>query len=157
MITFFEIITFLGSWKVISALALATLVILHIHRMKRELMALLVTIIIGEGIVLLLKILLQFPRPDTPNGALMMLEGDYSFPSGHTFMAVALYGFVIYLLSKHVVKKTLRWSLILALTLLIFFIGISRWYLGYHFAWEVAVSFVLGAAWLSLVIRWVIK
>lgn len=153
----FEIITILGNWQVISALTLAILVMLHIQRMKKELITLLITVVVGEAIVLLLKNLLQFPRPATPNGAHMMLEGDYSFPSGHTFMAVVFYGFVIYLLSRHADKKILRQSLIALLIALIFLIGLSRWYLGFHFAWEVIGSLVFGALWFALVIRWMMK
>lgn len=153
MTIFFELITFLGSWKVITALAFAAVVMMTVRRMSfRTIIAFLTAVILGEAIVLLLKNLLQFPRPDTPDGAFMMAEGDYSFPSGHTFMAMVFYGFVATLLSKNIDNKPLCWGLNAAFILLIFLIGFSRWYLGFHFAGEVMGSWVLGALWLVLIV-----
>lgn len=153
MTPFLEFITLLGSWKVITALALATVVVMTIRRVApRTIMAFLIAVIAGEGIVLMLKNLLQFPRPETVNGALMMAEGDYSFPSGHTFMALVFYGFIAYLVSKHSDKKSVRYAFIAVLTLLILLIGFSRWYLGFHFAGDVIGSWILGTLWLALII-----
>lgn len=200
MIFFFEFITSLGSWKVIMALAFAAVVAMMMRRINfRTITAFLIAVIAGEAIVLLLKNLLQFPRPDTANGALMMAKGDYSFPSGHSFMAVVFYGFVAYLLSRsgelsgpqrshpaeggmrseglrgrnlqsklsaeesespiarHIDNKPLRWGLVAMLFLLIFLIGFSRWYLGFHFAGDVVGSWIIGTLWLVSIIRLVIK
>ena len=69
----------------------------------------------------------------------------YSFPSGHTASAVAVYGGFSLLLWQ---KK--RWAACL-LVLLAVLIGVSRMYVGVHTPQDVLVSLVVGAALLFAV------
>ncbi len=75
----------------------------------------------------LLKRLLQRPRPTEFR---IIEENGYSFPSGHSMVSMAFYGYLIYLIYRFVKNKYLKWISIVLLSLLICLIGISRIYLG---------------------------
>lgn len=65
--------------------------------------------------------------------------GGYSFPSGHTKIAVTTYGPIANTFRKNKTVFTLFW-------LLIFLISFSRLYLGVHYLSDVLFSLVLGIA-----------
>ncbi|HSI90083.1 MAG TPA: phosphatase PAP2 family protein [Adhaeribacter sp.] len=75
-------------------------------------------------------------------------ETSFSFPSGHATGGMALEGFLCYLLiiEAKTPKKQLFW-LIAGLTFN-FLMGISRIYLGVHFASDVLAGWLLGFLWL---------
>ena len=79
----------------------------------------------GETVLALLKLLFHRPRPTLQ---LLMAHG-YSFPSGHAFSAVIVYGFLIYITWKLIKSEALRLIIFSAAILLIILIGISRVYL----------------------------
>lgn len=92
-----------------------------------------------------LKHIIQRPRPV---GYRLIEESGYSFPSGHSMISAAFYGFLIYLIYKNVKNKYLKASLITFLTLLILSIGISRIYLGVHYASDVLAGFLFSVGYL---------
>ena len=94
-----------------------------------------------------LKYLFMRKRPEAP--LLFEAEG-YSFPSGHAIMSVTFYGLLIYIISKMVDNKPLRWSINSFLVLLILLIGFSRVYLRVHYASDVIVGFIVGLTWLLI-------
>lgn len=98
---------------------------------------------------LILKNLLQRPRP---NEYRIINETGYSFPSGHSMVSMAFYGFIIYLISKYVKNKYLKISLITFLILLIALIGISRIYLGVHYTSDVIAGFLISVSYLIIYI-----
>lgn len=79
-------------------------------------------------------------------------EHSPSFPSGHTLNAVVVAGIVAYLLmlrqdSKRMQALTAGLAAVFAITM-----GMSRVYLGHHWFTDVLVAWVLGLAWLAVVI-----
>lgn len=94
-----------------------------------------------------LKNILQRPRPIEHR---IIDESGYSFPSGHSMVSMAFYGFLIYLIFQNVKNKYLKWSLIIILALLIVSIGISRIYLGVHYTSDVIAGFLVALAYLSI-------
>lgn len=106
----------------------------------------------------LLKRILQRPRPEEFR---IINENGYSFPSGHSMVSMAFYGFLIYLIYKNVKNKHLKWSLITILGLLIISIGISRIYLGVHYTSDVLAGFLIAISYLiiyiSIINKFVIK
>ena len=103
----------------------------------------------------LIKEIVQRPRP--PMEIRMVEESSFSFPSGHAMTSVAFYGLIIYFVFKKVKDKKVRNTICTALSLLIFFIGISRIYLGVHYASDVLAGFVFGIVYLVLYITFVLK
>lgn len=106
----------------------------------------------------LLKRILQRPRPEEFR---IINERGYSFPSGHSMVSMAFYGFLIYLIYKNVKNKYLKWSLITILGVLIISIGISRIYLGVHYTSDVLAGFLIAISYLiiyiSIINKFVIK
>ncbi len=99
----------------------------------------------GETMLFLLKHLFQRPRP---TGQLVAAYG-YSFPSGHAFFAVAVYGFLIYLTWKLTNNGALKLTIFTASILLILLIGISRIYLNVHWLTDVLGGYAAGFSWLA--------
>lgn len=98
----------------------------------------------GETILIILKILFHRPRP-MPQ---LVAAHGYSFPSGHAFSAMTIYGFLIYLTWKMGGSTLLRIIILSAFTLLIFLIGISRIYLNVHYLTDILGGYASGLAWL---------
>lgn len=111
---------------------------------------------IGSNLVIItilnqvFKAMLQRPRPTEYR---IINETGYSFPSGHSMVSMAFYGYLIYLIYKHIKNKYLKWSLIILLSLLIFSIGFSRIYLGVHYVSDVIAGFVISIAYLIVFTR----
>lgn len=99
-----------------------------------------------------LKFVLQRPRPTEFR---IINETGYSFPSGHSMISMAYYGFLIYLICKNSKNKYLNFFLSSTLLLLIIMIGISRIYLGVHYTSDVCAGFLVSIAYLVLFINFV--
>ena len=97
----------------------------------------------------ILKYIVQRNRPE---GYRLIDESGYSFPSGHSMVSTAFYGFLIYLVIKKVKNKYLRNVLVILLGILIVLIGFSRVYLGVHYASDVIAGFFISIAYLILFI-----
>lgn len=102
----------------------------------------------------LLKGILQRPRPTEYR---IIEETGYSFPSGHSMISMAFYGYLIYLIYKYVKNKYIKWISIVVLSLLICAIGISRIYLGVHYTSDVLGGFLISISYLVIFISAVNK
>ncbi|MFD1721838.1 phosphatase PAP2 family protein [Amnibacterium endophyticum] len=79
-------------------------------------------------------------------------ETSASFPSGHTLNAIVIAGAVGYvLLLKRRSVAGRVWTVAVAATYALG-IGLSRVYLGHHWLTDVVAAWVLGAAWLAVVV-----
>ena len=96
----------------------------------------------------LIKQVLQRPRPLEEYR--LIAEKGYSFPSGHSMVSMAFYGYLIYLINKKVNNKYIKIFGTIALSLLIFCIGTSRIYLGVHYTSDVLAGFLLGISYLII-------
>lgn len=101
----------------------------------------LITMVIGN----ILKLTLRRNRPIT-DYVEQMLFHTFSFPSGHAAGSVPTFGLVAYLL--------LPASTILAVSIafLVFLIGVSRVYLGAHYASDVLGGWIVGVIGLAIII-----
>jgi undecaprenyl-diphosphatase len=140
--------TFFGSTGAVSCIAVAFGLYL-IWQRRFQWLAVMVSAVFG-GMLLnrLLKYAFQRPRPYFSD-PILRLTG-YSFPSGHTMMATALYGVVAAYLCTTTVDRRQRLLIIVAAALLIGLVGFSRIYLGAHYLSDVLGALAEGLAWLSL-------
>ena len=99
-----------------------------------------------------------FPMPIDSNGFLQEIN-KYSFPSGHVLFFVVFFGLFAYLAWLNFSGHT-RILVILACAVLIILIGLSRVFLGAHWASDVLGGYVIGTIWLLILIfsyRWAIR
>ena len=103
----------------------------------------------------ILKKIIQRPRP--PLEFRMVEESSFSFPSGHAMASMAFYGLIIYFINKNMKNEKLKKIISISLSILIFLIGISRIYLGVHYASDVIAGFAISIVYLVLYITYIIK
>jgi len=146
LIQFFLWITLLGKWQVVAVFAFVSSLLLWMWKKRIYIFSLWLTIIGSEIFVYLGKILIDRPRP---GGYIPFYhEASLSFPSGHAAISIALYGFLTYILWKQLhLIKTKTTVLFIGIST-IFFIGLSRMYLGVHFLSDVLGGYLAGALWL---------
>lgn len=142
-----KVITNVGG--VLGVIVIATIISIILFVKKKKLIVLLTWINLGCCALLnqILKRIIQRPRP---TGYRLIEEDGYSFPSGHSMISAAFYGFFIYLIFKNVKNKYLKWGSISLLSLLICLIGISRIYLGVHYTSDVMAGFVISISYLVI-------
>ena len=97
------------------------------------------------------KKLIGRTRPDHAD-AVPPYESSPSFPSGHTLNTTVVIGLVVYLACLQIKRTAARISLIAAGAAFIFAMGMSRVYLGHHWMTDVIIGWVLGLAWVGIVI-----
>lgn len=93
----------------------------------------------------LIKSFIQRPRPGVGIVNVFAVLDSYSFPSGHVMFYTILFGFLwylIYTLLKHSWKRTV---LLVFFGILIMLVGVSRIYLGQHWASDVLGAYLLGS------------
>ncbi len=98
----------------------------------------------------LFKNIICRPRPI---GIALTAASGYSFPSGHSSGSLAFYGLLIYFVYKNMKNKKIKCSLIVALCILILLIGLSRIYLGVHYASDVLGGYIFGLIYLIIFIN----
>jgi undecaprenyl-diphosphatase len=102
--------------------------------------------IIFSPLPTLLKLLIARPRPQVVMSEYAV--SGYGFPSGHSFAAMAFYGFLAYLLSKHLPHRIARWICCAFCILAILGVGISRVYLHKHWVSDVLGGYLGGGVYL---------
>lgn len=104
-----------------------------------------------------IKIFVQRERPTDVLVRVFSKLNDYSFPSGHVLYYVAFIGFIFFLIYTLIPNSVRRTLGLIAVTVPIALIGISRIYLGQHWPSDVLGAYLLGSLWLTLTIylyRW---
>ena len=130
-------------------LVIATITLFIVIKNKKIGISILANVAIITVLNQLLKGILQRPRPTEYR---IIEETGYSFPSGHSMVSMAFYGYFIYLIYKYVKNKYVKWISIVLLSLLICLIGISRIYLGVHYTSDVLGGFLISISYLIIYI-----
>ena len=84
--------------------------------------------------------------------AIAPFESSPSFPSGHSLNAVVVGGIIAYLVFRHLHSRGGRILVVVAAVIYAITMGLSRVYLGHHWLTDVMTGWLLGVAWLALVI-----
>lgn len=131
-------------------MVIITLLILVLAIKDKKIKISLVINLLGITIINnLIKVIIARPRPEINK---LVTETGYSFPSGHSMVSMAFYGYLIYLIYRYIKNKYIKWSLIVLLSILICLIGISRIYLGVHYTSDVLGGFLLSISYLVVYI-----
>lgn len=139
-----KIVTFFGGATCLIGLTIILFIIIKNRK---------IGLLIGINLIIitilnqLFKFILQRPRPTEYR---IINESGYSFPSGHSMISMAFYGFLIYLIYKYVKNKKLKYISITLISILIIFIGISRIYLGVHYTSDVLAGFLFSISYLII-------
>lgn len=112
-----------------------------------EVKALVIIILGGEIIEETLRRV--FHRLGPIEGSIMG-KVNYTFPSEHTFIAIIIYGFAVYMITKYI-KSSLVKQIVTVLAMIIcFFVGISSIFLQIQYPSDVVAGYVFGGVWLTL-------
>ena len=145
----FRVITEIGNIYIMFPIVFIILIFGKDKSFKKYFIYNLISICILNNI---LKIVFTRNRPIDIN---LIVETGYSFPSGHSMVSFAFYGFLAYYIYHTNLNKLYRYLLITLLGIIVFLIGLSRIYLGVHYASDVFGGFAISATYLVLFIKYI--
>ena len=79
-------------------------------------------------------------------------EYAFSFPSGHTLNSTVIAGMVAYLVARRLTTRVGRALCLIAAAIWAIAMGLSRVFLGHHWLTDVIFAWLIGLAWLALLI-----
>ena len=145
--------TFIGSTAVLVTLTVVAVLLLWLWTRTLRTPGLLLLAMIGSAALTVgLKTLIERQRPDA-TFRLGPVASSFAFPSGHSlnsavfFLALAT---IVLLRLKSLWMKILLAVIAVALTI---GVGLSRVYLGYHWATDVLGGWTIALAWLAIVVN----
>lgn len=144
--SYMKFVTLVGDLYGYIAIILTLGIILSLkHRFN--LVIQIVSIVVSSALLNLgLKSLINRPRP---YGEALVNVNFHSFPSGHAVSAIVFYGLMIYFLFE-LKSFNLKVLLSTVCVLMIFFIGVSRIYLGVHYPTDVVAGYLGGLSSLCI-------
>ena len=140
-------ITSLGSPTLFWLFTGSALVVLAAARDLRGALQVLLASAGNEILTQALKTLLGRPRP---SGAPLVTAHGFSYPSGHTMAAAALYVTLAVVGSRHFKQPAFRRLLLALAGLATLLVACSRVYLGVHHPTDVVSGAAVGAGWALL-------
>ncbi len=139
-------ITYAGGYMIVGLVTTLSCISFYTKRHFLHIQTLLISL---GGSLITTYILKELVDRQRPIKEALYIESTNSFPSGHATVAIALYGFLLYVIWKHE-KHHLKNKMIIFLSLLIFSIGFSRLYLGVHYLSDVMAGYAVGLIWLLI-------
>lgn len=131
---------------------LGSVAILLLAQQRQAALLLLATVLIRPANILL-KELVDRPRPSSQLVEVSRQPGDPSFPSGHTVAVVALYGFLFYLAGRLIRPLLLRMLAQAACVYVIAFTAMERIHRGHHWFSDIYGGALFAGLYLALLIR----
>lgn len=140
--TFFRWVTELGSVSFVLPFTIVMVVVITL--LFRNWLP---PVTFGLGVLgshLLNTIIKQLVARERPSiSALLNAEG-HSFPSGHAMVSMVCYGLLAFFLVKKIQNATVIFLIQFGLALLIFLVGISRFFINVHYLTDITTGFILG-------------
>ena len=111
-------------------------------------------VIIPDLFNLLIKILINRPRPTLADANILSKFTQSGFPSGHVVHYVVFFGFILaVMLAKKDIPMFWRISVGAISAFLIFTVSISRIFLGAHWATDVLGAYLFGFIYLGIMLK----
>jgi membrane-associated phospholipid phosphatase len=132
--------------------ALCAALVLLRFRLNLEAACLLISAGSSWLLVNAIKIIVGRARPSPDLVEVFEHPFSGSFPSGHVASYMALYGFLFYLVYSLMRPSALRSALLIVCGAMTGLVGLSRVYLGAHWASDVFGGYGFGFFWLALTI-----
>jgi len=134
-----------------AGIALAAGVLLAIARRSwAPVLELGVTVVGIVGLTVVFKATLGLPRP--PAALAAAAADGYGFPSGHAATAAAVCGVAAWLATTRLRSRPARAGIWAVAAMLTVAVGISRVYLGVHWAPDVIGGWIFGILWMAIVV-----
>ena len=130
-----------------SFVIIITILVLIFFKNKKYGLYMALNLVIITIFQLILKNIFTRGRPLDIN---LIDEKGYSFPSGHSLTSMAFYGLIIFFINKSNLSKKFKILFTIILSILIFLIGLSRIYLGVHYATDVLGGFAFSLSYLII-------
>lgn len=129
----------LGPEYIVSIIFIISVILFFYSNKRRESFFLALAALLSAGLTLIVKEIIKRPRPLIQ----LFIESGYSFPSGHSALAIIMIGSLAYLFlkSKNITHNKIMYSISI---FFIFIIGVSRIYLNVHFLSDVIAGYLLG-------------
>jgi membrane-associated phospholipid phosphatase len=137
-------------------IAILIIALIYLFGLQWETVMALIAAVLSTAINVLVKDLIQRPRPAPSLVNVFAPLNSYSFPSGHVMFYLDFLGFIAFL-AFSLLKPSLKRNLILVVVgILVALVGVSRIYLGEHWASDVLGSYLLGSLTLVATIQFYI-
>lgn len=147
VIALFSWITDLGGSAALAAVAFVTTGLLWVYGHGYMIAPLWLSLLGSQITTYTGKYVIARPRPEFVTE---VVAATPSFPSGHATSAMAVYGFVAYIIASNLTDARPRFEVIYWAAVLIGLVGFSRLLLSVHYASDVAAGFLVGGFWLLL-------
>lgn len=144
-------VTFIGEVPVLTALTVVVAAVLWIRTRRWQPAALLAAGMAGAAtLTYTLKVLIGRHRPDS-SVVVGTVSNGFSFPSGHTLSSAVFFLLLAAILWYSSASLTTKIAGTVVAVVLSLAIGLSRVYLGYHWATDVLAGWTMALTWLCLI------
>ena len=143
-------ITFLGDIPILTGLTIVVAVLLRVFTQRWRPAIYLVVGMVGAAVLTFgFKVLIGRQRPDA-SIVLGTVSTGFSFPSGHSLSSMVFFILLAALVWHSNATRLTKLTATAAAVLMSLAIGLSRIYLGYHWATDVLAGWTLALTWLAL-------
>ncbi len=118
--------------------------------MRRQAVVLAIAIMGAAVLSYALKLGFHRVRPEPYFG--LAVPGSFSFPSGHSLVAMCFYGVLAHLVNSRIPHGLIRAAIWAFAAVMVLLIGFSRVYLGVHYASDVIAGYAAGVVWVLTIV-----
>lgn len=140
-VSFMKFVSLFGSVYILGIVGLAIFIFLINNKKRRSARLVLLSIVGSYASNAILKTIIARTRPLK---YMLVEQGGFSFPSGHSMVSMSFYTTITYLLLERVRDKKLRSIIWIGNFAIIGIIGFSRLYLGVHWPTDILFGYLIG-------------